>query len=188
MSARDIMPYDSVHGGHTRTMRFPMITGAAFSVGEPVRVDQDGEVVESGSDPADTSFVGFAAEGPGGGNINPKTGVVYAVNDPITVWIPTFGDTFITKNWSSGGSSFDDVAPLITNIGDECGLSIISNDWGIDINDSNNLCRVVDILDSQKRSIIRTKNTVTIGDTYYMIFSVIASQYMQPTDAATPDA
>lgn len=188
MSARDIMPYDSVHGGHTRTMRFPMKASEVFFVGEPVSVDVNGLVTESADNPADTDFAGFAVEGPGASNVNPKTGTTYATNDPIALWVPQFGDTFITKSWSSGGSTFDDVAPLITNVGDECGLSLISNVWGVDINASNKLVRIVDVLDVQKRSIIRTKNTVTIGDTYYMIFSVIASQFQQPTDAAAPDS
>ena len=42
MAERDIMPFDSVHGGHTRVMGFNLNASEGFFVGEVVSVNTAG--------------------------------------------------------------------------------------------------------------------------------------------------
>ena len=187
MGARDIMPYESTNGT-TRVRYFPMKASESFEVGEVVGVDVDGLVNEAADNAADSTVIGIASEGPGASNVNPKTDAVYATNDPIGVWIPNTGDSWITKNFSVSGSVFDDTAPVVANIGDEAGFALIGGNWGLDIAQSENLVRIIDILDETKASIIRTQNTLSTGTTSYIVFVILSGLLQSPTAVVAPDA
>ena len=183
MAANDIMPFESISGGISRVRQGPMKASEAFFVGEPVALDSNGLITEANDNPAGDDLIGIASEGPGSSNVNPKTDATYATNDAIQFWTVSQGDSFITKNYSTDGSTFNNAAPLIAKLGIRAGLSLISDDWGFDENAGNKTVRLIDILDDQKASIIRTKKVLTTSDTYYVVFAILSTQLTSPTDA-----
>ena len=188
MAANDIMPFESVSGGISRVRSGPLNASEAFFVGEPVAIQNAGEITESADNPPGSDLAGIACEGPGATNVNPKTDTTYATSDVIQFWTAAPGDSFITKNYSTDGSTFNDAAPVVANIGVRAGLSLISDSWGFDTNASNKTVRLVDILDDQKASILRTRKVLTTSDTYYVVFAILSSQFSSPTDVEARDA
>jgi hypothetical protein len=188
MARYDIRPHDSPHGGHDRVAHFPLNAAETFDAGEPVAVNDTGELTESNNDPLDSDLMGIAMIGPGAGNINPDTGVAFTTGDMIPVAIPSPHSYYRTQNWSTDGVTFNDIAPLATNIGDEAGLSLIGGEWGIDIAATNNLCRVMDILDAEGRSILFTGTVLTTADTYTIVFMIAAHQSLTLIAADAPIA
>jgi hypothetical protein len=172
-------------GGHVRVQHYRLNASETFFEGEPVAVNADGELTESADDPVDADLMGIAQGGPGAGRTNPKTGVNWATGDMVPVVIPDQNTYFITQNYSAAGSAFDDTAPALANIGDEAGLSLISNSWGVDISATNNLVRIVDVLDDQKNSVQEAGTTVSTGNIYYVVFQIVAHQ---STSLGTADA
>lgn len=177
MAARDIMPYAGPHPSYARVAHYRMNAAETFLQGEPVSVNADGELTESADDPQDADIMGIAVAGPGDGTpINPDTGVAYATGDIIGVYLPDPTTYFVTPNYSEAGAAFNDTAPVVARIGDECGLSLIGGSWGVDISAANNTCRIVDILDDLGRSIQRTGATLATTDDYTVVFCIVAHQ------------
>jgi len=197
MAARDIMPWTSPFGGHPRMQWFRMNAGEVFFEGEPVSVNQDGELTESlAAGPVDSDLLGIAAGGPGATNINPATGITYATGDLIPVFMPDIGNYFITRNWTAG-TAFNDVAPAVADIGDQVGLVNIGGLWGIDQGQDQNegLCTVIDILDENKNSIQQTGATVSTADgnrldapAYFVVFSMGSTQLRVAGEVNAPIA
>lgn len=187
MALQDIMPYDNPHGGHCRIMEFRLNASETFLQGEPVAVNADGELTESADDPVDADLLGIAATGgdttASTGSIDPNTGNVITTGGMVKVYMPDANQTFITSNFSSAGSAFGDAAPAVANLGDEAGLSLISGSWGIDISATNNLCRIVDILDADGASIQRSGGTGT-----KVVFVIVAHQNNSLGTADAPAA
>lgn len=165
MAALDIMPLNSSQGGHTRVVWGQMETGESFLTGEPVYFNAAGQIAEPPTDPPNTEVIGIALapSGSGAGFENPRTGVATAGDDPIPVVIGDDDTLFVARNFSVLGSAFGDTAPAITNIGDEAGLALIGDDWGVDISlTTNPVVRIVDVLDANNDSINFTNGTTGV--------------------------
>lgn len=183
MAAHDIMPLRDTMGGNGVVEEYELNGAPGFVVGEPVGFDDSaGQLVEcapAGDNPTAAELLGIAL-GPGAvgstAHNNWKTGAAYAAGDQVPVSVPSDSQLYITPNFTTNGSAFNNAAPGIANIGDEAGLVKISNDWGLEISGSltsnGAVCRVVDILDDKKRSIRRTNATLTTSDTYYVVFKI----------------
>jgi hypothetical protein len=163
MSARDIMPLNCAEW---EIMHFPLDAGATFVEGEPVALNDAGEVQEAGDDPTNGGFIGFAASSgdtagatgtigtfrDGGtlGDFNPTSNLPQTA-DLIPVWVPkTNGARVVTRRFSSVGAAFGDVTPTRGHVGDEVGLSLISGVWGFDISTTNNVGRIVELWDANQ--------------------------------------
>lgn len=190
MAARDIMPYDGPHGGHVRVQHFAgdFVTDTqTFELGEPVRVDTSGALVESGDSPLATvgSLIGIAAAGPGAAqaNVNPETGAAFADGDRCPVYLIDPTTTWATPNFSSAGAAFADALPTQGEIGQEVELTVIGGVWGVSITvaANANIGRILDVLDAQGRSIQQpTTPALAAGDTYTIVFTLTGA--LQPSD------
>lgn len=187
MAKNDIKVWQSPLGGVPNKRHFPMKVSEAFFEGEPVSVDNTGNLTESaatGVVPAD--IMGIALGGPGVNNTNPKTNAAWAAGDMVPVAIPDSQTSFSTVNYTQG-TAFDDVAPTLARIGEVAGLVRISDSWGIDQGQDANegICRIVDILNVRRESIMDTGETLGLisatNKNYYIIFQIIAHQ-------STPDS
>ena len=195
MSARDIMPWNSAHGGTYRTTRGFMQASETFFVGEPVTIDAGGEIAQCATEPTQGSVFGIAAIGPGSdGNItNPRTGTTtWSEGESIPVWVPEPGMQWITSNYTQG-TAFDDVPPTIAVIGDAAGLALIGGVWGIDQTPTANdaTCRIIDILDDMKNTIVRpgaADIALAVGDTYYVVFEIVSHMGTPDSGEATAPA
>ena len=189
MGARDIMPWNSPTGGHCRVQHYRVDASQTFFEGEVVYLNADGELQESADEPVPANVTGIALGGPGA-SINPRTGVAWATGDLVPVALP--GDTyFITPNFTTNGSAFDDAAPTVAMLGDPLALALIGGVWGVDqgpdTNDST--CRLIDILNEQKESIQVSGETLATTDVFYIVFQIVAHQGTPDSaEAAAPGA
>ena len=187
MAARDIMPWTGPNGGTPLVQEFSgnfVADSETFETGEPVYVDQSGDISESADLPTVGTDVptGIAVYGPGSSNITWETGAAFTnASSFVQVWIPTPEQQWITPNFSSAGSAFDDVAPLIGDVGMEIALKKVTNDWGISISpgSAQNIGRITDILNGRKQSIKRTGESLALqsaGGTYYVVFTMLSDR------------
>ena len=198
MARDDIMPWDSANGGTSRTNVGYIAATEEFERGEPVRVEEAGTITECADDPTALLFLGIAANGPGHyttAPINPRTNkytgtqATWPVNTRVEVWIPSPGDKFITTNYAAtAGGGFGDVAPTGALIGDEIGINKIGNSWGLAADATNNICRVYDVLNANKDSIMVTGETLTASttqDSYYVVFEFVGHMSLPITGVAS---
>ncbi len=184
MGANDIKLWQCPTGGSSLVRHFPMNNGEAFFEGEPVGVNDVGEVTESATQTIPADLMGIALGGPGGGRTNPATNANWATGDLVPVMIPNSTVTWITPNFAKASAAFDDTAPVVADIADRCGLVLINNVWGIDgaPDNNSNTCRIEDILNVRKESILVTGETVLTTQIFYIVFTIIA--HMGTPDSA----
>lgn len=186
MARFDIVPFDSPHGGQSRILELPLNAAETFLQGEVVRLDADGNVTESGDDPTPANVLGIAATGgdttSGTGTLDPDTGLIIVAGGQVLITIPGSSDTFLTSNFATDGAGTL-TAPLITNIGDEAGFTLAAGVWSLDVGTTNNVARIVDVLDADGNSIMRSGGTGT-----QVVFMILASQTTSPTAPAAPGA
>ncbi len=193
--ARAIMPFTSALGG-TTTVRYGGMTASEnFEVGDPIALASSGRLVEppENATPWLQSTMdmglrgGIAAFGPGdsapgaGGaaqNINPRTGVVFAVDDDIAYWPIDEGTIFYTNNFfaAAAGSL---LAPVLSDIGNAYEISYATYNtngedtgWGIEQNavtvGTDVQAVILDVLDAQLAPIRRSGNAGT-GVTFLIV-------------------
>lgn len=169
MAARDIMPWQSPHGG-TTTVRWATFTASeVFEIGEPINIVAAGTATEPPDDVTQWILTdgggnveaGIAAWGPGAGNLNTMTGVAYATGDYIPYWPINEGTVFITKNFYAAGAG-SAVAPDLTDIGNNFQISHATfgtpdAGWGIErtagLEGIDYVATILDVLDAQKSPI-----------------------------------
>ena len=183
MAYDDIQVFSTPGGGGPRIMHYGMDAGETFSKGDAVTLADTGQIQESVSTGVlAEGLTGIAMGGgigPGGITINnPRTDAAYAENDRIPVAIPDMNTYFITQNFTTDEATFSDVAPLTTNIGDECALVSIGGVWGIDSGPDagTETCRIHDVLNIRKESIVDTGETLLTTDTFYIVFQIVSHQ------------
>lgn len=184
MAYGDIQVHQTPPGG-LRIEYHAMDAAEAFAKGDVVTLANTGEIQEAlTTGVLATGLLGIAmggASGPGGTTLNdPRTDTTYATGAMIPVAIPTSDTLFRTKNFTTGASAFDDTAPLAADIGNAVGIMSISGVWGLDLGADTNedVARIVDVLDSTGATLQPktggTARTVATGDTYWVIFQIIA--------------
>lgn len=147
MAAYDIMPFRSPMGGGADTKNAAILgTTAAFLVGEPVRLDANGNLVEStdqasglelGIGPGDTSGVdGVAAAGAvaAATAFGSDGTVATAQNEGVKVGYYPFdsGAEFVTRNFATTTDGVTTGVADDTSVGDLCGIvQDGSGNWGI---------------------------------------------------------
>jgi hypothetical protein len=121
---------------------------------------------------------GIACAGPGAGNINPATGIAYAVNDTIAYWPANEGTLFITDNVFAAGAGAAS-APLVTDIGESYQITYSTTaaapiGWGVEKTAGVvgvDVCAwIVDVLDTNKAPI-----RLTGGTGVYVVFEITAT-------------
>jgi hypothetical protein len=159
MTAFDIMPFDS-NGTEDDVRHYRMDGGETFVVGEIVALGADGDLNEAGDDPAGSAVLGIALApvtysiGGSSTNKNPRTGTAYATGDMIPVAQLRAGKRVITSKFATDGAGTAATPTLANALGETAGLSVTAGVHFIDTGVTNDdLCRIVDVLDSQKRSI-----------------------------------
>ena len=185
MAIRDIMPFSSVLGGTFSARWAPMTAGELFETGEPIMIVG---AVGTATEPvgATTSWplteftsgveAGIACFGPGGGNINPMTGVAFATGDDIAYWPINEGNLFITDNFFATGDTTTAAVPAQT----DCGYHYKMNQaaaataWGIEQTVGapgvDVLANVVEVLDTNKTPI-----RLSGGTGVYLLFHITAT-------------
>ncbi len=183
MGRGDIALFQSPLGGASLIRHYPLNASEGFFEGEPVSVNTEGELTESATAMVPADLMGIALAGPGGGRRNPNTGSDWDTGDLCPVMIPNSATTWITPNFAKASAAFDDTAPVASDIGDACGLVLLSNVWGVDgAPDTNDgIGRIEDILNVRKESILATGETLATTDTFFIVFTIIAHQ-------GTPDS
>jgi hypothetical protein len=183
--ALDDIQIHSSPGGGPLIQYYQIEASQTFQKGEPVSLDQDGQVTECAAEPAPEDLLGIAMAGPAatagtfGAMINPRTGVAYADGDRVPVVIPQPKDRFSTSNWTTGGAAFSDTVPDISDIGDVCSLDLIGGVWGVQQGGTaaSAIGIIDDVLNVRKESIFDTGETLATTDTFYIVFSIIAHQH-----------
>ncbi len=184
MALDDIQIHSSPGGGPS--IRYYQIEASqTFQKGEPVSLDNDGQVTECAAEPAPEDLLGIAMAGPAatagtfGAMNNPRTNTTYADGDRFPVLIPQDRDQFITANWTTGGSAFSDTVPDITDIGDVCSLDLIAGVWGVQQagTGASAIGIIDDVLNVRKESIFDTGETLATTDTFYIVFTITAHQH-----------
>lgn len=184
MAARDIMPFNSPLGGTYEVRYGPMNASEVFEVGEPVGLNDDGEITEAPDDgtqviigdfdQVDGTAFGIAAFGPGAGNIDPKTGVAFATGAEIAYWPANQGTLFITDNFWATGAAGTAVVPLQTDVGESYQISEGGAGWGVEqtagVVGVDIQAIVHDVLDAQK-SPIRLSGNAGV----FLVFEIVAS-------------
>ena len=184
MAYDDIQVFSTPGGGGPRIVHYGMDASETFGKGDVVVLAATGQIQEAlGTGPLAEGLTGIAMGGPSGpGGItltNPRTDTTYAENDRIPVAIPDMTSYFITKNFTTDESSFSDVAPTTANIGDACALVDLSaGTWGIDSgpDSGTETCRIHDVLNARKESIVDTGETLAITDTFWIVFQIVSHQ------------
>jgi len=185
MGARDIMPFNSPHGGHCRVYRMKVTTVSGLFCGEPVRIAAAGTVTRASNNAAATNgFFGIAmAPYAASTTKNPETGVAWADLDCIPVIVPDATSTFI------GRYTVDDSTlgtPSYATIGDAVGIGMatiggVANRFCFSDNASVKLARVVDVLDARRRSVLQGGGTGV-----YVVCSFAVGQTQSTTAIAAP--
>jgi hypothetical protein len=190
MSANDIMPWGSPLGGHIQVSYAPMKSGETFRVGEPVSIDNTGNLTESGSDPVPMDFAGIALAPAGytrngtAVSLNPVTGANFAAGDNVPFVKALPGQMFISANFSTGGSGVT-VMPLANAtadslVGESAGMVLTTNVWFVDSGSTaaRTAFRIEAFLDANKTNINWTGLPAA-----YVVVSVVQSAYLPITDA-----
>lgn len=164
MGAYDIVPATSPHGGHNHVVAYPINASETFRMGEPVRMNADGELTEC-TTPVDAAeeIFGFAA-----GDGLDVDGNSRTAEELVSVYEP--GDTlFMTRHFTTDSATAGET-PTAAHIGDVGGFTRISGTWHFDINEEG-VARIVRVLDSLKRDISSS------GDTgVWVVFQMIGWQ------------
>ena len=177
MASLDIMPFSSPLGGTVTVQHGYLDASETFLTGEPVRITASGTISEAADEPVDSGIVGISAQPGSTAVTNPKTNENYTTNDLVSYWPAHPTQLWVTKNFATDGAGTQ-AAPAQTNIGDQCGLSLTTGTWSLDTGVAAGamICRVVDVLNSQKESIVTAGTTLAATDTFYVVFQIIASQ------------
>lgn len=182
MALNDFLPYTAIGagGGHVRIQWLQSGTSSPALPGEPVVVAADGQMDECGDDPASVAgiAIGVPVNGLSGATLNypfvnglnPDRAI--AAGDPLPVVVATPEQTFITARALSDGSSFA-TTPALANIGDAASLDLISGNWGLRPGGgTNQICRILDVLDAQGRSINQPGGSAGTG--VYTVFKFVS--------------
>jgi hypothetical protein len=170
MAVDDIQIHSAPAGGPW-ILHFPMEAAQVFGKGEVVSADQDGQVSIGADEMAGEDLLGIAMAGNAAtagtalARLNPRTNAAYADGDLFPVCIPTPSTLFITKNSTSGGTAFDDVVPTAALIGLLGSIALVgTQSFGIDFGPTagSETCRIVDVLNRNKRPITETGETLTL--------------------------
>ena len=186
MSQFDLMPYSGPHAPYARIMWFNCDVATdteTFEQGEPVRLDNGGNIVECADDMDNDNIIGFAAAGPGASRIDPNTGNAYADDAVLPVYMPDSTTWFAAQVFATDGAGTS-TAPVATAIGDEAGFTLASGVWSIDIGTSNNLARIVDVIDVNGVSLILPN----AGAGVTTIFALLAHQMVPDTGTVNAPA
>jgi len=181
--AYDDIQWHSSPDGQPWVLHYPAEASQTFGKGDVVSSDQDGQVTEGADELVPEDLLGIAAAGPNGpGGItlnNPRTNAAYADGDRFPVIIPRNHDLFITKNFTSDGTTFSNTAPAAANIGDVISLPLISGVWGVEQGGTGTAAvgTIVDILNVRKESILDTGETLATTDTFYILFTITSHQH-----------
>lgn len=176
MAWGDIWPLHTSGEYAPGVMYFPLDAGETFLPGEVVRLTTAGTVAEAATRPIAVNIYGISAGTgdttgaetfranltyPGGtliGTAVPADGLPNT-NDGVPVYVPGTRVFFATRNFTSAGAAFGDVAPAQTLIGDEAALALIGGSWGLDISAAAgdaDVCRILRVLDARGRDIAGT--------------------------------
>jgi hypothetical protein len=189
MAAYDFMPFKSPLGGTYEVRHAGMTTGQTFDVGEPVVLVTAGTLTEGTANgwiitdftttTATSIEGGIACNGPGAGNLNPQTGIAYAVNDAIAYWPINQGILFITRlanNFRASGAAAAGAAraPVVTDIGESYVMSSNGTNWAITTDaaapGTSVQADIVDVLDTNKAPIRLSGNAG-----FYAVFEINAT-------------
>lgn len=182
------MAYDDIQvfsspGGEPRIAYYGMDASETFGKGDVVVLAATGQIQEAiSTGPLAEGLLGVAMGGPEaasgslGNKLNPRTNAQFAENDRIPVAIPGADVYFITQNFTTDESSFNDAAPGLANIGDAVAIVSIGGVWGIDSgpDSGTETCRIHDVLNVRKESVVDTGETLTTSDTYHIVFQIVS--------------
>jgi len=172
MAENDIRIWNDPEGGHCKVHHFRVNASETFWRGEPVAVNSDGELTESGDDAKNDDLIGLALEN---GNLSTgrdwRTDTVKVTGATVPVALFDHFSLFITSNLSTDGAAIT-ATPTLAMIGDEVGLSLISGSWAADSHATYNSCRIMDVLDANFESL----QVNTSGTGVYVVFSVVGHQ------------
>jgi hypothetical protein len=196
MGFNDIRPYKY---GHNRPAleSYPLAAAGNFVVGNPVRLNAAGFLVECADAPVADNILGIAqASGDVDGSIlaagifpnitYPTTGSDRFPNtgDMVPVAIPDSDTLFIVNadRFSEAGAAFGDVVPTAAHAGQACGIALIGGNFGIELAGVL-IGRVHEVLNANGRSVGSEGGTGVA-----VIFSINAHQRTATGTTADPAA
>ena len=185
MAFDDIRVHTSPHGGHDRAIQIGVGAGETFLRGEPVAINAAGRLTESASDAVDADCIGVAAAGgdtTAPGTMDWRTGILIVTGGLVPVHLASPHTYFITENFATDGAGTLAV-PVITTIGDAASLVLAAGTWFVDTGGASNICRIMDVLDVDGRSIQESGGTGVS-----VVFVIVAHQNLTAGTADDPVA
>ena len=184
MAENDIRVWNSPRGGHAKVGHFRVNASETFWRGEPVALNADGELTESADDCVNDDLLGIALEN---GNLTSgrdwKTDTTKVTGATIPVALADHLTLFITSNFGASSESFGST-PALADIGDEVGLELCTNVWGVNQGATYNSCRIMDVLDANFESL----QINTGGTGVYVVFSIVGHQNVPDTGVVVAPA
>lgn len=188
------IPRNFDYGPFAYVEKKPLTASETFARGEPVYVTSAGKVKESGDDPTAVKFAGIAlASGdtvgasdvigtfrqkvgqfkPGASPNLPQTDDT----TPFLVMLP--GCEVECDNFATDGAGTLATPTQGNAVGEVAGLSLTAGQYTIDVGTTNILLRIIDVLDANGESILRSGKT---GVTVRAV--VVTSQFAVVTAAS----
>ena len=196
MALDDItMPEGDDYGPFTRIDHKPLNAAESFVRGEPVQINSDGELAESGDDPVAVDFAGIALDS---GDTVGATDAIGTFRQSIgqsqqgaSPNLPTTSDATkyhkvsIGSTVESGNFATDGAGTLATPtqanaIGLGAGFTLNGGVYSIDVGVTNNVLVITDVLDNNGDSIA---NRATNATGVTVVATVTACQFAQVADA-----
>jgi len=189
MAKGDIMPYRGADQGSVLppTDEFPLKASETFVQGEPVSLNNAGDLTESASAPADEDFLGIAAMSgdtvgatdPNGifrspeGLFTPGASPNLPVaGDLISIWRAKPGHKWVSRNFATDGAGTAAVPTKANAVGEVASLILASGNWFVDVGGSGSrVARIDKVLDAKGNDIARSSGTGV-----FVVFEFIATQ------------
>lgn len=159
--------------------------------GEPVYGTSGGEISESGDDPTAVKFMGFIASSGDTvgatdalGTFRQKPGMftpgatpnLPVAGDLVEVWRPAPGQAVRARVFATDGAGTPAV-PTAAHIYDMAGFTLAAGVYSLDVGTTNKLARIVDVLDANDQSILRSGLAGVTA-----IFEIVAHEFNVTTD------
>ena len=145
MALNDILPIAYYGRKAPPTREYTVAATQTLARGEPVLLNANGQIEECADNPS--AVIGIMAE----------SASSLAENSRVPVWLISNTETLWLCATAARNGAGTSVTPDVTDIGDQCGLILLSGSWIADTGAGNKIAEVVDVDDGLGRSITDTR-------------------------------
>lgn len=140
MAARDLLPYKSMNGADLPKFQGPINAAESFGEGEPLFWNAEGELAETGDDPATVAGISCT-------QATDVDTVAFAAGTMISVYGVPNDQFFICRQFATDGAGTA-VTPTAANaIGVTGGLTQAAGIYSVDVGTANTILEIMDVID-----------------------------------------